>query len=167
MENIDFYLSWPDDLSVKGEIEWSRPYTLDVVFTGHAPEDETAYFYAIIALWDKEWCPFYIGIVYYQSVSERHKNKDHQKRMSFLQNKYPSLTFQISLGTPHLQVGAINEKTVKEIEGLLIYSNWHEDMINKKKTEYFTSDRQLYIKNTGFNEHLFVESAYGIFYRDA
>ncbi len=58
------------------------------------------------------------------------------------------------MGTPKLTIGAINEKTIKEIEGLLIYLNWHKDMINKKKIEYFTSDRQLHIRNVGFNEHL-------------
>ncbi len=93
MENLDFYLSWPEDLSIKGEIEWTLPYTLDIIFTGHVPEDETAYFYAIVAPWKKEWWPFYIGLVYNQYVSERHKNKDHQERMKYLNEKHPGLTF--------------------------------------------------------------------------
>jgi len=49
----------------------------------------------------------------------------------------------------------------------LIYANWHEDMVNKKKIESFSSEKSYYIRNEGFIQHLEAdEIIYGVLYRD-
>ena len=166
LENIDFYFAWPDAVEVQANIEWTIPATHDVLFSGLIEADATAYFYAIVSLDKKVWRTHYIGKVYAQSSSRRHRAADHIARLQELQRNYPGRVFHLTLGTPRFDDGIENpdELTIDKIEGLLIYSNWNEDMINKRKIDTFNCSRQISIENTGFNQHLCKRSAYGVFY---
>ena len=167
VENKNFDIAWPEDFSIAGEIEWTLPHSHDLLFTGNIEEDDYAYFYTIVALHNKKWLPFYIGIAFDQSVSERHKQEDHRKKIENLKRQHPNTTFNISLGIPQLSVGNLTKKNVESIEGLLIYSNWNEQMVNIKNINKFSSAKQIYIKNTGFIEHLEEFVVYGVVYKNA
>ena len=168
MNETGYSIVHPDEFSLYSEIMWSKPYPYEVLYTGHAEEDYEASFYSIVAYSEKEWWSYYIGMVYEQCISDRHKQEDHKRRLKYLQSKNKNLNFSISLGTLKLLHGArITKKVVDEIEGLLIYGNWNEYMVNKKKIEHFSSDRTFHITNKGFIEHLESEElAYGVFQRN-
>lgn len=168
LEDVNFYFAWPDSVAVQVSIEWTIPSTHDVLFSGLIAEDATAYFYAIVSLEKKVWCTHYIGKVYSQNSSQRHRAADHIKRLQDLQEKYPSRVFHLTLGTPRFdgEIDNPKELTIDQIEGLLIYSNWSESMINKRKVDYFYCARQISVENTGFNHHLCKRSAYGVFYSE-
>ena len=103
-----------------------------------------------------------------QGSSQRHRAADHIARLQELQKKYPGRVFHLTLGTPRFDDGIEHpdELTIDQIEGLLIYSNRSECMINKRKIDAFNCLRQISIENTGFNQHLCKRSAYGVFYTD-
>lgn len=168
LEDIEYYFAWPDTVAVQVTIEWTLPSTHDVLFSGLMPEDDTAYFYAIISLERKNWCTHYIGKVYEQSSSQRHRAADHLARLRELQKTYPGRLFHLTLGTPRFfdDFGKPDESTVDQIEGLLIYSNWSEVMINKRKIDSFQCSRQIAVENIGFIQHICRHSAYGIFYNN-
>lgn len=108
----------------------------------------------------------YIGMVYQQNVSVRLRAPDHQERQRSLQEMHPSAVVHISLGTPEFLIGNLNEKNVRTVEHLLIYSNWHEDMLNQRAVVNFNAPFQVLVENCGFNYHLVVKSAYGVFYTE-
>ncbi len=166
MKELDFYISWVDEFAIVGEINWTKPYTHDLLFSGNIEDDDEAYFYSIVAFKDKEWWPYYIGMVFEQTISERLNQPDHKKRLENLRKKYPSLNFTVSLGTPSFNKGKVSQSNISAVEGLLIYSNWHDDMVNERKISKFSSLKQIYIKNTGFIEHLHEEIVYGVLYRN-
>jgi hypothetical protein len=168
LEDVDFYFAWPDAVSVQAKIEWTVPSTHDVLFSGLIAEDATAYFYAIVSLDKKIWFTHYIGKVYVQNSSKRHRAADHIARLKELQLNYPGRTFHLTLGTPRFDDGLENpdELIIDQIEGLLIYSNWSEKMINKRRIDTFHCSRQISLENTGFISHLCKRSAYGIFWNN-
>lgn len=163
----EFCFAAPDFVDVEAVINWSKPYPYEVLFTGHADEDETAHFYAIIAYEDKDWWTYYFGMVYDQCISDRQKQPDHRRRLEMLQKDNPKRNFRITLGVLSLPHGNLNNrKLTQAIEGLLIYANWHEDLINLKKVENFACKKSIFIRNIGFIEHLDAEEvAYGVFCR--
>ncbi|MCM2564504.1 MULTISPECIES: hypothetical protein [Janthinobacterium] len=165
-KDTPFYFSCPDSVEIQVKVDWSLPVTHDVLFHGLVEEDATAYFYAIIAIHEKEWWPYYIGKVFSQSTSQRHRAADHIARIARLREEYPEKTFHISLGTPILKDmhEVPDSETVDDIEGLLIISNWSEKMINKRKVDRFICTRQISLENTGFSEHLYKRAAYGLFW---
>lgn len=152
-----------EEVDIRVSIEWTKPVTHDVLKTGLVESDETAFFYIIIALINKKWVPFYIGKVYSQSVSERHKNTDHLRKIEGLTKDHPDVIWHIMLGTPSLLEGKITTDKVDYIEGLLIYSNWHEALINRSKINGFISNKHIHIINTGFTDPLHKEIGYGVF----
>lgn len=166
--DIDFYFAWPDSISVQAKINWTNPLTHDVLFSGLIPEDATAYFYAIVSTDRKIWTTHYIGKVYAQKSSQRHRSADHVARLKELQENYPTRIFHLTLGTPIFdgEIEIPNETVIDQIEGLLIYSNWNEEMVNKRKIDTFHCASQISLENTGFSNHLCKRSAYGIFYSD-
>lgn len=137
----------------------------EVLFSGQVEEDSTAYFYSIVAESGKQWWPYYIGMTYRQSAAIRNQQLDHQRRYQELCKAHSGKTFRISLGTPTFHRGAESLEAISAMEGLLIYSNWHEDMVNQKKVQTFSSVQHLYVCNTGWTEHLEPELAFGVFYR--
>jgi hypothetical protein len=163
--NQDFYVSWRDHVDVLARIEWTIPSTHDVLFSGLLEQDATAYFYAIVSLQRKTWSTHYIGKVYAQRSSQRHRAVDHVARLKELKARYPDRVFHLTLGTPTFFDGREHpdEVTIDQIESLLIYSNWSEAMINKRKIDSFTCPRQIVIENVGFNRHLWKRAAYGAF----
>jgi hypothetical protein len=165
INDTSYYLSFPDVLDVAVQIEWTIPCTHDVLFSGLVDQDSTAFFYAIVSLQKKSWVTHYIGKVFAQNASQRHRAQDHLVRLNALKVQYPDFVFHLSLGTPMFVDGRgmADAKTIDDIEGLLIYSNWTGDMINKKRVEYFTCQRQIVIENIGFHNHLYKRSAYGVF----
>lgn len=165
MRNEDFYFAWPDHCSVVVEISWTKPAPHDLLFSGHLEEDLTAYFYSIVAYSDNRWVPYYIGMIHSQSAAIRNRQKDHISRLNKLKERFPSHTFSICLGTPIFEVGKPKKETIETLEGLLIYANWHEGMINEKKIQKFSSYEQIYLRNTGFSEHIEYELTYGVMYR--
>jgi len=167
MTENEYYIAWPEAIDIDVNIEWSQPYTHEVLFSELAPEDETAYLYSIVAKFEKEWTPLYIGMVYDQSVSERHKSEDHKARMDLLKQRYKDKLFYVTLGTPSFKKGRISSSAIKAIEQLLTYCNWSDKMINEKNIEYCAISSQVRILNKGFIEHVCEETAYGVFYRGA
>ena len=160
-----YEMAWPDYFDLVADIEWTWPVPYDLLFSGGVEADETAYFYSIVAYVDKRWWPYYIGMVFDQFPSVRNQQPDHRIRLEKLQGRNKALTFSITLGTPAFHVGRRTRDSIAAIEGLLIYGNWHEDMINERKINRFSHAKQIYIRNIGWHEHLEPEVAYGVFYR--
>jgi len=162
MENYE-WVHEGEEIDVISTIEWSNPITHDMLHSGLAESDDSAYFYAIIGLFEQVWWPFYIGKVYSQTISERHKNADHIQRLEELKSKYPKVTWHLTLGTPSIEDGRISSGIIDTIEGLLIYSNWHGESINKNKINDFNSDKHIQITNAGFSEPFHKKIGYGVF----
>ncbi|MFC5459307.1 hypothetical protein [Massilia niabensis] len=162
--NPDFYVSWPDHVDIVARIEWTIPSTHDVLFSGLLEQDATAYFYAIVSLQKRQWITHYIGKVYAQRSSQRHRGADHIARLNELKKSYPNQVFHLTLGTPEFidARGKPDEATIDQIEGLLIYSNWSDAMVNRQKIESFACSRQIVIENVGFDQHLWKRAAYGV-----
>lgn len=167
MHTDHFYLIWPESCTLDVEISWTKPAPFDVLFSGHIEEDATAYFYSIVAFSNKAWVPYYIGITNRQTASVRNAQPDHLRRQQVLARKFPTHNFSICLGTPQFNVGTLTKATIETLEGLLIFAHWHEDIENKKKTHSFSARHQIYLRNTGFTEHLIPELAFGAMYRTA
>jgi hypothetical protein len=167
MQKDEFRFAWPEHLDLEVTINWSKPELHDVLFSGGIDDDDTAYFYAIVSKKKGEWWSFYIGMTYAQSSSVRNGQADHHQRLERLRRVCPGSTFRITLGTPTFTKGAarVSSKVIGTLEALLIYSNWHEGMINNRKTVSFAQSKQIYIKNTGWTKHLSTEIGYGVFYR--
>lgn len=159
----NFQWAHEEEIDVLVTVDWSAPVTHDMLHGGLVGEDDSAYFYAIIGRFEKQWWPYYIGKVYSQSVSQRQKNKDHLKRLEELKKLSPSTTWHITLGTPKFEYNNISPKIINEIEGLLIYSNWHKESINRSKINTFHSYNHIQITNTGFSEPFYKKTSYGVF----
>lgn len=152
-----------DQVDLEVTIDWSVPVTHDMLNYGLATSDDSAYFYSIIGLINKEWWVYYIGMVFSQSVSKRQKNPDHKRRLDELKMLYPEVTWHITLGTPNFNKYKIEKGLIQEIEGLLIYSHWHEEIINKAKIDYFISENAIQITNTGFIDPFYEKIGHGVF----
>jgi hypothetical protein len=162
---IDFRFSWPDHVPVVAQIDWTLPSTHDVLFSGLLEQDETAYFYAVISLYKRKWMTHYIGKVYAQCSSKRHRAADHVKRLNQLRELCPDRTFHLTLGTPKFADDTLSPdaKTIDAIEGLLIYSNWTIHLTNKRKIDSFSNRQEISLENVGFTKHVLKRSAYGVF----
>lgn len=165
MVNGAFEAAWPRYFDLIAEVEWTPPVPHDLLFSGGVAADETAYLYSIVGYVDKGWWPYYIGMVFDQSVSIRNQQADHRTRLMKLKEANPEVGFSIALGTPRFREGRPTRSAIEAIEGLLIYANWHEGMINERKINRFSHAKQIYIRNVGWAEHVEVEIAYGVFYR--
>ena len=157
--------AWPEWFEFWTQIEWTEPAPHDLLFSGGIREDQTAKLYSIVARAKNEWWPYYIGMTEQQAVSNRLQQSDHVERLERLRSAHPNLNFSVCLGTPTSIRGTLCRDTVGAIEGLLIYANWHEDMDNSRKINRFSNQRQIYVQNTGWTEHLEKEVAYGVLYR--
>ena len=158
-------IAWPDYFDLVAEVEWTQPVPHDLLFSGGVDADETAYFYSIIAYLNKQWWPYYIGMVFDQYASVRNQQKDHRDRLAKLQNRHPGVTFSITLGTPFFRAGRLTRDSVSAIEGILIYGHWHDGMINERRINRFSHAKQIFVRNIGWHEHVESEIAYGVFYR--
>ena len=156
--------AWPEALSIHARVTWSQLYTYDTLNDGQAPEDDTAYLYSLVVRLDREWWPMYIGMVYGQNVSARLQTTDHQERRLLLQKKYPGTVVHLSLGTPEFVIGRRTRRNIRTVEHLLIYSNWHERMLNERLVSEFNAPFQVLVENCGFSDHLVANSGYGVFY---
>lgn len=83
-----------------------------------------------------------------------------------LQEKYPDAVVHVSLGTPIFLTGNCTKRSVRTIERLLIYSNWHKDMMNQRSVAIFNARSQILVENVGVADHLIPSSAYGVFYAE-
>lgn len=143
-------------------IEWSKPVSFQELFDRNVDE-EKAYYYSIIGKIENCWKSFYIGKVYSQSGSARHKNNDHKERRNSLSKEYPKVDWQLTLGTPKFnETGRVNEDRIDIVEGLLIYSHWHDEILNASKVNYFRSDKSIRIENRGFAKPFKKHVAYGV-----
>ena len=156
--------AWPDELSIHVRITWSKLYTYDMLNDGQALEDESAYFYSLVLRLKNEWWPMYIGMVYEVCVSLRLQAQDHLERRERLRKKYPGMVAHLSLGTPEFLIEKCTKDRIRTIEHLLIYSNWHEGMLNKRSVQNFNAPFQVLVENCGFADHLITKSGYGVFY---
>ena len=77
-----FTASWPDYFDVNVDIAWTPPAPHDLLFSNGIPENDYAYFYAIVARVDREWWPYYIGMTYKQTAAVRHRQADHVQQRS-------------------------------------------------------------------------------------
>lgn len=150
-------------IDVVVNINWSKPVSHDMLYYGLAKDNEEAYFYAIIGIEEGDWRPYYIGMVYSQDISSRHKNKDHQNRLVKLTRLHPHITWHLTLGKPSFDGNRISKAMINDIEGLLIYSHWHEDSINESKINGFFSNKYYLINNTGFNDPFYKKVGFGSF----
>ena len=163
---MDLSYEWAfegEGIDVQVEIDWTKPLTHDMLNYGLSSADESANFYAIIGMFDGYWWPYYIGKVYFQAVSSRHKNSDHVKRLDDLKASFPKVVWHLTLGTPKFLSSRKSEALIDTIEGLLIYGCWHEEMANKSKVNNFNAHRQIHIKNTGFRHPFPKNIGYGVF----
>ncbi|MEL0169658.1 MAG: hypothetical protein VW877_16170 [Pseudomonadaceae bacterium] len=156
-----FKPSHPDYFDLIVDINWSSPTPYDEL-AGHA-DDDSAYFYAVVAHENEQWTPYYIGLVWSQTASVRHKNSDHKSRRERLKKLYPDLEFKVALGVPDLDVKDIKKGVIEKLEGLLIYSQWNPRLDNTLKIERFYSDKHILIRNTGFNAPFDTEIGFGVF----
>jgi hypothetical protein len=181
LDGIKFQIVWPEDIKIICEINWTDPYIYDAVLNGGVPENDEAYFYSIVAesKSEKDWYSYYIGMAFEnQYISDRFNAPDHKTRRQELEKKHPNKDFMVCLGTPTFKYfkysekdqptktkkGRFHEPLIKNIESLLIYTNHHDDLENKRQFEFFKSNKQFFVKNIGFTEHLMrVEIGYGIF----
>ncbi|MDG9672105.1 hypothetical protein ONV78_30510 [Hahella sp. CR1] len=164
MMNSVFKPAWPEYFDVIAQLEWSEPYTHDELFSGKVKENVSAYFYSIVAQSKRVWWPYYIGMTMDQTVAARNQALDHIERMERLRIAYPKLNFMVTLGTPFFSQGQAKRDVIYAIEGLLIYGNWHSDMVNEKKIQTFNSIPHIFIENIGWIEHVEKELAFGVFY---
>ncbi|HCT05167.1 hypothetical protein [Pseudomonas sp. BIGb0164] len=165
MIDSPFNASWPEWFDVNVDVAWTKPVPHDVLYCGAIPEDDYAYFYAVVARKGGEWLPYYIGMTYRQTVSIRLQQADHIRRLAELREAHPDVTFSICLGVPSFTSGIDDLATIEDIEGMLIYANWHENMLNKRGVDKFRSRQQIYIHNSGWTDHLYKEVSCGVFYR--
>ncbi len=165
MKKNEFYAAWPDYFDVVVDIDWTEPKAHKNLFSGEIPENETAYFYAIVSKFSGEWWPYYVGMTIRQTAAVRNQQPDHRAKLQKLHDSRPRQEFLITLGTPRFERGSAKSETIHAMEGLLIYGNWHQDMVNEKKVQTFTSVQHIHIRNVGWSEHLEPELAYGVFYR--
>lgn len=154
------------EVDVKVSIEWSLPLTHDMLNYGLSEVDQLANFYAIIGLIEGYWWPYYIGKVYRQTVSSRHKNSDHVERLEALKLRYPEVTWHLTLGTPQFINARKSATLVDSIEGLLIYACWHDETMNKNKVNHFNAAKHINIENTGFYAPFPRNIGYGVFVSD-
>ncbi|GAA3955584.1 hypothetical protein [Allohahella marinimesophila] len=156
-------LGWAHEkeIDLRATINWSTPLSEDMLPTGMSADEDTAYFYAIVGRFEREWQSYYIGMVYSQFVSTRHRNNDHLTRLKDLKSKHPDTVWHLTLGTLTLQDKRLNEGLVKKVEGLLIYSHWHDKCVSRTRSLRFSCDQSIQISNTGFNEPFHKTVAYG------
>ncbi len=152
-----------DEIDKSVTIDWSKPVTHDMLNTGLATNNDEAYLYSIIGLFEGDWLPFYIGMVYKQDISSRHKNHDHIRRLKRLKELHPETTWHLTLGTVVSKEGRITKKLISEIEGLMIYSHWHEDSINENKINGYYGNSYTLITNKGFTDPFYLKVGYGAF----
>jgi len=162
----EFELAHEDQTDLSVIVDWSPPVTHDMLYTGLANTDDEAYLYAIIGRFEGDWWSYYIGMTYNQSVLSRQQNQDHLDRLERLKKLHPKTIWHITLGTPSIPERRISRKLIEQIEGLLIYSHWHEESVNEKKISTFLSDSYISILNTGFADPFYTEVAFGTFVSD-
>ena len=157
-----YYWAHDNEIDLDVKIEWSKPASFQELFDGKTDEEE-AYFYSIIGKFGNHWKSFYIGKVYDQYVSTRHENRDHLQRRKFLNKEHPDIDWQLTLGIPKFnEVGRITRNRVDVVEGLLIYSHWHDEIVNKSKVNNFHSKLSIRIRNNGFIEPFREHVVYGV-----
>ncbi len=161
----NFKAAWPEYFNVVVDVDWTPPFSHAELFSGGVSENESAYFYSIVALSRGEWWPYYIGMTFRQTVATRNGQADHLARIDRLKKAHPRHEFMLTLGTPRFEVGSVTLDIIGAIEGLLIYGNWHPEMDNSKKVQTFSPVQHLFVRNTGWSEHLEPELAYGVFYK--
>ena len=61
--------AWPEYFDLVADVEWTAPVPHDLLFSNGVQADAAAYFYSIIAYFEKQWWPYYIGMVFDQHVS--------------------------------------------------------------------------------------------------
>ena len=159
----DYEWAHEDEIDIHVTINWSKPVTHDMLHAGLANNNEEAYLYSIIGLFDGEWCQFYIGMVYDQDIASRQKNQDHIERLNRLKKLYPKTIWHLTLGNLTVDEGRITKKLVSKIEGLMIYSNWHEESVNDNKINGFFYDSYILITNIGFTDPFYSKSGFGAF----
>jgi hypothetical protein len=76
---------------------------------------------------------------------------------------HPDTIWHLTLGTPTIDCRRISEKLIKEIEGLLIYSHWHDECANRSKINSFFSSQYILIENTGFSDPFYPQVGFGPF----
>ena len=144
-DDAEYEWAHEDEIDLTVTIDWSKPLTHDMLYCGLAESDDSAYLYAIIGLIEREWCPYYIGMVYSQQISCRHKNQDHVKRLDRLKKLYPDTVWHLTLGIPTVDGKRTTKQLIEKVEGLMIYSHWHEDSINQSKINWFFCNRYVSI----------------------
>lgn len=150
-----------NEVDLRATINWSTPLSDDMLPAGLSADEDNAYFCAIVGRFDRGWRAYYVAMVYSQFVSTRHKNNDHLARLKELRSKRPETIWHLTLGTLTLQDKRLNEGIVKKIEGLMIYSHWHERCVTRTRSLRFSCDQSIQIINTGFNEPFHKTIAYG------
>jgi len=158
---MGYEIAFPDDV-VPVKIKWSRSYDVDKVLSGEIQEDFDAYFYKITGHYSQYVKLFYIGKVFKQTISQRLSQPDHRTRQKKLGNNYPRHKIKIGLGIP--EIARKTKEIIDDIESILIYSNWNENVGNAKKIyKCDIGKSQLLITNTGFYRPLHKISCKAVF----
>ena len=59
------FLRWAreEEIDLRTSINWSTPLAHDMLNSGISADDESAYFYAIVGRFEREWWSYFIGMV--------------------------------------------------------------------------------------------------------
>ncbi|OQX96503.1 hypothetical protein B6I21_00820 [candidate division KSB1 bacterium 4572_119] len=145
-------------------INWTKPKLYENILEKYSEYDDYSYFYKITGQYStKEHKLYYIGKAYYQTVSMRLSQKDHQKRFNKLSKDYPKHKLYVSFGIVKLANGHITEKRIDQIESLLIYSHDFDHLLNKQKLNELKVTEPYIILNSGYRTPLYKEIHFGIF----
>jgi len=160
---MSWRLAYPDEVS-QVKIDWTKPILIESFMQKQITFKSDANFYKITGKFSNfDQKLFYIGKVYDQTVRQRMAQPDHKRRVTRLGKENPKHELLISLGSIVSKEEFKTRKRINEVESLLIYAHWTEDMINEKKVYTCALARQLCITNTGSRSPLYRTVFYGAF----
>jgi hypothetical protein len=115
----------------KVNIHWKRPIAYKRIIEDGCQHDQDANLYHILGKYSTfQYKSFYIGLTYKQCVSKRLNQKDHKNRYAALLKEHPRHTFWVSCGVVEIDNGKKTRKRLKDIETILIHTNWSNYAFN-------------------------------------
>ena len=140
-------ICWPDDTR-QVTLDWSKPIT--EAGLRDLPQDfiKSAWFYAVLGdlSGGSKLDVLYISKLTHASITFRPR----QIGLPTTQRRYPKTELVVTGATVgERNFGRLTPRILDDIETLLIYANWSEDMVNRSKVYSGGSKRELLINNLG------------------
>jgi hypothetical protein len=164
----NFKRIWYEDESIRhATIKWSFP-----VDPTKLEPSETAYFYKFLGRHNNTYKLFYIGKTFKYFVSKRINDADHLAKQEEWKMDHPKHRLLVSVGeivdcSFNLNWSKTCQKSIDDIESLLIYSHFDPIVYKNKSKIWSTSIKREYlISNKGFTEEgMLKQIGYGFFYK--